>query len=140
MRDLDAASHLLDWTIKHSVSFHFRRSVVVARCLQARLAVLRDQNEKGLAFSQQAAGDLWRAGLMPAVRSEEVYLTHYEVLLVNDKPAEAWTWLRRASDVLEAKAASIHDAERRRDFRERVKTSRSILSSISRSKAASERQ
>jgi len=77
---------------------------------------------------------------MPAVRSEEVYLTHYEVLLVNDKPAEAWTWLRRASDVLEAKAASIHDAERRRDFRERVKTSRSILSSISRSKAASERQ
>ena len=128
--DAELAGKLLDWSIKHSSTFHFERSVVAAKCLMARLEILRRQPEQALILSQEAAEELWTAGLMPAIRSEEVYLINYEILIANYRPDEAQQWLQRAKQVLEAKIASIHDPRRQQDFREKVKVSRSILNAI----------
>jgi tetratricopeptide (TPR) repeat protein len=132
VRDRDAAGTLLDWVVEHSVRYHFQRSVIVAKCLQARLAVMSGQRAQGLDLARAAAESLWQAGLMPAVRAEEVYLTYHDLLVANDNPEEAETWLQRAVDILEAKAASIHDPRKRHDFRERVTTNRSIIDAVAR--------
>ena len=99
----------------------------MAKCLMARLAVLQGQPQRALELSQEAAEDLWVAGLMPSVRSEEIYLVHYEILHASDKPAEAAQWLRRARQILDSKAASIRDPHQRQKFLQRVKVSRAIL-------------
>jgi hypothetical protein len=70
---------------------------------------------------------LWKAGFLPAVRSEEVYFTHHRVLLAAARSDEADVWLRRAADVVDAKADSLHDLEMRRTFLDRVETSRQIV-------------
>jgi len=128
--DMKAAGELLDRSIKHSSTFRFERSVVVAKCLMARLAMLHKQPERALILSQEAAEELWAVGIMPAVRSEEVYLVHYEILIANNKPAEAQQWMQRAKHILEAKVASIRDSRQQRDFIEKVKVSRSIFRAI----------
>jgi tetratricopeptide (TPR) repeat protein len=130
MSDVESASKLLDWSIEHSSTFGFERSVVVAKCLMARLAMLQRQSERALILSQEAAGKLWTVGTMPAVRSEEVYLVHYEILIANNRPDDAQQWLQRAKQVLEVKVASIQDPGRQQDFLERVKVNRSILDAI----------
>jgi tetratricopeptide (TPR) repeat protein len=46
-RDTELAGKLLDWNIKQSSTLRFERSVVTAKCLMARLAILRRQPEQG---------------------------------------------------------------------------------------------
>jgi tetratricopeptide (TPR) repeat protein len=129
-RDLDVARRLLENTVKESLEWGFARSTVVAHSLLAQRALMCNEPEEALPPSRKAAERLWRAKMLPAVRAEEVFFIHYQVLRANGNIDEASSWLDRAYRILEAKAASLRDDELRRVFRERVPVSKAILDSV----------
>jgi tetratricopeptide (TPR) repeat protein len=127
--DPEKAATVLRWSLSHSRQFGFERSAIAAQCLQARLALTHGDVPTALAASGSAAEALWKAQVMPAVRAEEVYFVHGQVLRAAHRHEEADTWMARAREVLDAKARSLGDEAIRRQFLEHVPTSRSLVQS-----------
>jgi tetratricopeptide (TPR) repeat protein len=121
------AERTLADALQHSLQSGFSRSVVMTRSLLARLHLEDSKPRLALGFSQGAAEQLWRAQVLPAVREEEVYYLHFQVLNANGQSENSTRWLRRAWDVLGRKAQSISDERRRNVFLKRVHTSRAIV-------------
>jgi tetratricopeptide (TPR) repeat protein len=121
------AARTLNDALQHSLQSGFSRSVVMTRSLLARLHLEDSKPRLALGFSQGAAEQLWRAQVLPAVRAEEVYYVHYQVLDANGQTQNSTKWLRRAWDVLRTKAESVSDEQWRNVFLERVATSRAIM-------------
>jgi hypothetical protein len=88
---------------------------------------MQGNNDEALAYSSDAVAYLERIGTMPALRTEEVLWNHVCVLQAMGLDADAHPYLERAYTILQRKAGTIHDNERRRGFHERVSLNRSIV-------------
>jgi hypothetical protein len=126
--DLAAAGRIIDMSIVLSKSNGFERSLVVAQILKARIALKQGDLAGALALSRCAAEALRSAGLLPAVRSEEVYFIHYMCLQANGSAQEALEWLEEAARVVNAKSRGISNAQTRADYREKIRVSRAVIS------------
>jgi tetratricopeptide (TPR) repeat protein len=126
-RDPARAYALAEETASECRTTGFQRSELAALALGALAALVQRRPEVAGALSGQAADMLVRAGAMPALRTEEVFLTRSTVLRATGDLAGAGAWCDRARSVLLAKAASIGDPDRRSLFLRRVRVSREIL-------------
>lgn len=126
-RDPRTAELLLSETVQECARTGFQRSAIAALSLAAKLALTQGRVADAVELSGQAMAHLERVGTMPSLRTEEVYLIHYEALMAAGDQAQARHWLERAAQVLEEKAASIGDPDRVATFLERVPVSRVIL-------------
>jgi tetratricopeptide (TPR) repeat protein len=124
--DLVAAEQLLAETVKECQDTGFVRSEVVARSMLGDVAARRGELGAARAHSTAAVDRLDRAGTLPAVRAEEIYHIHAQIL-ERDHDPEAAHWRQRARDLLDAKAHTIGDEGVRRLFLERVNVIRAIL-------------
>jgi tetratricopeptide (TPR) repeat protein len=115
-RDIVAAEELLVETAAECRRSGFQRSELAALSLRARLLAEKGDLDAAVPLSTEAAGRLDTAGALPALRSEEIYLIHYEVLTAAGRAVEATEALRKAKVILWDKAATIADPDRRRQF------------------------
>ena len=130
-RDLAAAAAELDCVLAETERSGFHRSTVAAMANHGRVALMQGDPAAAVDWTTRAVEYLDRFGVLPALRSEEVLLAHYEALCAAARTADAGAVLGRARAVLEQKAASIRDPERRRQFLERVPVSRRIVGASS---------
>ena len=126
-RDVAAAERLLAETVDECRQTGFVRSEVAALSLLGAAAQERGELDEAQARSAEAVTLITDAGTMPALRTEEVYLTHARILRASGQDDEARRWLSRAADVLQQKADTIVDSQRRAMFLERIPVSRAIL-------------
>ncbi|WKU42943.1 hypothetical protein Q3V23_02030 [Streptomyces sp. VNUA116] len=126
-RDVTRACDLFTETVEECRRTGFQRSEIAALMLGARGALQLGDPQSALALSDRAVERLAETGEMPALRSEEVYFTRYEILLSAGRQEHATPWLDRARAVLLAKGRTIADPAARNAFYTRVPTSRSIL-------------
>ncbi|MGK5543199.1 hypothetical protein ACSNOH_00360 [Streptomyces sp. URMC 127] len=126
-RDVSRACELFTETVEECRRTGFQRSEIAALMLGARGALQLGDPERALALSGRAVERLAETGEMPALRSEEVYFTRYEILRSADRQEQAGHWLDRARQVLLAKGRTITDPAARNAFYTRVPTSRAIL-------------
>jgi hypothetical protein len=127
-----AAADLLAETERESRRSGYLRSELNAIALRARVLLELRDTAGALALADQAATRLDRAGTLPALRSEEVYLINHDALRAARRDAEADKALGRARDALMAKAGSIHDAKHRHLFLTAVPVSAAIRSAVAR--------
>ncbi|MCD9195074.1 hypothetical protein [Streptomyces albireticuli] len=127
LRDVTRACELFTETVEECRRTGFQRSEIAALMLGARGAMRLGDPRSALGLSDRAVERLAETGEMPALRSEEVYLTRYEILLSAGGQEHAGPWLDRARAVLLAKGRTIADPAARDAFYTRVPTSRSIL-------------
>lgn len=117
-RDVAAAEAVLRTNLAESDDAGLTRSAVLARVLLARLAHARGDRAEAEVQAANAVAAVELHGDMPALRTEEVYFTHYLVLRDADPPrVEARRSLARAHEVLEAKAARLTAPRSRAGFR-----------------------
>ncbi|MFI6294016.1 tetratricopeptide repeat protein [Nonomuraea sp. NPDC050790] len=121
-RDLERARRLCDETVQECRRTGFRRSLVGALSLGALVNLQRGEIDEALNSSSVAVSLLEEAGTMPALRSEEVYYVHHQVLQQCGKD-EARHWLERARAIVAAKAASLSSPD---SFLTRVPINRAI--------------
>jgi tetratricopeptide (TPR) repeat protein len=126
-RDPRTAELLLAETVRECARTGFQRSAIAALSLAAKLALTQGRVAAAVELSGQAMTRLERVGTMPSLRTEEVYLVHYEALMAAGDRVQARRWLERAAEVLREKAASIGDPGRVATFLERVPVSRAFL-------------
>ncbi|MFI6541454.1 tetratricopeptide repeat protein [Nonomuraea sp. NPDC050547] len=123
-RDLERARLLCDETVQECRLTGFQRSEVGALSLRALVELQLGEVDDALGSSTLAVTRLEAAGTMPALRSEEVYYVHHQVLCaVGDGMSRHW--LDRARATVSAKAASLPSAE---TFLTRVPINRAIAS------------
>ncbi len=115
-RDISRAHRLFDETVAECRLTGFQRSEVAALSLRALADLGLGRVADALTGSAQAVERLAAAGTLPALRSEEVYLTRYKVLRAAGAEAEAAEWLARALHTLTSKAATISSPEVREHF------------------------
>ncbi|MEV5080576.1 hypothetical protein AB0K74_17650 [Streptomyces sp. NPDC056159] len=127
LQDVARACELFTETVEECRRTGFQRSEIAALMLGARGALQLGDPESALVLSGQAVERLAETGEMPALRSEEVYFTRYEILRSADRQEQAGPWLDRARAVLLAKGRTIADPAARHAFYTRVPTSRAIL-------------
>jgi tetratricopeptide (TPR) repeat protein len=125
-RDIPRARALFDETIAECERTGFQRSEIGALSLRALADLAADRLPEALAASEQAVTRLAATGTLPALRSEEVYLTRFTVLSCAGAELEAETWLARALATLQAKAASLASPELRARFLSGTPASRQI--------------
>jgi hypothetical protein len=135
-RDLAQAHELLQTTVKETSRSGFLRSTIAALSLLGKLSLLQDQVDLAVQHIGRAVQELDRVGTMPALRTEEILLTSFEILTAAGRQQEADAHLERADQLLQQKARSIADPARRALFLERVPTSRAIQAARSRRTAA----
>ncbi|MFI9554937.1 tetratricopeptide repeat protein [Nonomuraea endophytica] len=121
-RDLERAHRLCAVTVQECRRTGFRRSQVGALSLQALVELRRGEIDAALGSSTLAVTLLEEAGTMPALRTEEVYYVHHQVLKACGKD-EAGHWLERARATVSAKAASLSSPD---SFLTRVPINRAI--------------
>jgi len=126
-RDIRRAAALFHETVAECQRTGFQRSEIAALALGAQTALQAQDIDRAMACSAAAVRRLDEVGTMPALRTEEIYLTRYQVLMAVNRDAEAQPWIDKARATLEAKAATIPDRDLRRIFCTRVQTSRAIL-------------
>lgn len=127
-RNLDAAQRLLATTVDEAQAAGFHRSAIAALSLEGKLALEEGRNVDGVDYSTQAVQYLERlGGTLPALRTEEVWFTHYMILQAVKRDSEALDYLKRAFTVVQEKAGSLQSEDHRRAFLERVPLSRAIL-------------
>lgn len=90
------------------------RSEVLAHCLDARLRLALGGVEEAYRASLRAVRLLEVHDPLPALRAEEIYHWHSEVLRQSDREAEADEYVRRAREIVLAKAESLDGASRQR--------------------------
>jgi hypothetical protein len=126
-RDLVQADALLAGNIEESIAAGYHRSAVAGLSLRALLALTNDHLENAVDYSSRAVTLLQKMGTLPALRSEEIYFNHYQVLKAAGHDGEAGQCLDQAYATLQKKAASIKADAYRKSFLERVPLSRSII-------------
>jgi GNAT superfamily N-acetyltransferase len=126
-RDIRRAAALFRETVAECQRTGFQRSEIAALALEAHTALQAQDIDRAMACSAAAVRRLDEVGTMPALRTEEIYLTRYQVLMAVNRHTEAQHWIDKARTTLEAKAATIPDSDLRRIFCTRVQTSRAIL-------------
>jgi tetratricopeptide (TPR) repeat protein len=125
--DLKIACALFGETIEECRRTGFLRSEIAALSLLARTHLALGNTADALTASTGATQKLEAAGTMPALRSEEIYFTHWQALnAVGDKSA-ASHYLVLAQDVLRSKAVTIEEPGLREQFLSRVPISAAIL-------------
>ncbi|UQI46055.1 hypothetical protein M1P56_17725 [Streptomyces sp. HU2014] len=132
LRDVARACELFAETVQECRRTGFQRSEIAALMLGTHGAWRLGDGPSALALSEGAVERLAETGEMPALRSEEVYFTRYEILLSAGRAGDAGPWLDRARAVLLAKGRTIADPAARDVFYTRVPTSRSILAASGR--------
>jgi tetratricopeptide (TPR) repeat protein len=125
-RDLARARELFDETIAECQRTGFQRSEVGALALRALADLASGRLPDALDASGRAVERLASTGTLPALRSEEVYLTRYKVLR-GAGAAEAVGWLDRARQTLLAKAATLPTRALREQFLTGTPVSRDIV-------------
>lgn len=126
-RDISTAENLLKLTLKETAESGFVRSEVTARMLLARLYLGSGAPDFAVLYSQEAASTLELQGILPAVRSEEVWFVQGVCLRAQGNEAAAQKFFIRARDSIGKKAGSISDAARKYQYLERVPLNKSIL-------------
>jgi tetratricopeptide (TPR) repeat protein len=126
-RSLDRARDLFDETIAECRRTGFQRSEVGALALRALADLSAGRLTDALDASEGAVGRLEETGPLPALRSEEVYLTRYKVLHAAGASAEAAVWAARARQTIMAKARSLPSAQLREQFLAGTPVAREIL-------------
>ena len=131
-RALEEADSALTASLDESRSAGFHRTAIGALSLRAVLELARDDAAAAVEASGEAVASLVeRGGAVPALRSEEVYFRHSMALTAAGRSDEAAQALRRAREIVDEKAATIHDDEMQRSFREEVPLNRAILAARS---------
>lgn len=131
-RDLAQAHKLLHTTVTEANKSGFVRTRIAALSLLGKLALTRYQVGLAVQHISEAVQELDQVGTMPALRTEEILLTSFEILTAAGRQQEADVHLERAHQVLQRKARSIADPAQRALFLERVPTSRAIQAATSR--------
>jgi tetratricopeptide (TPR) repeat protein len=126
-RDVGRARQLFDETIAECQRSGFQRSEIAALSLRALVDLSSGRHEDALAASACAVEHLAAVGTMPALRTEEIYLTRYKVLRATGAEEEAASWLACAREVLNAKAATIPSLPLREQFLTGTPVSRYIV-------------
>lgn len=129
-RDLDLATELLAVTAEECHRTGYVRSRVAAMALQAKIESERGDVRGALALAETAARLLSKAGSLPAVRSEEIYLIYCETLRACGHHARADRVLAQASAILRSKADSLRRTEHRKAFLSAVGVSVSIADAL----------
>ncbi|MFI1176691.1 hypothetical protein [Streptomyces melanogenes] len=127
LRDVARACELFTETVEECRRTGFQRSEIAALMLGARGALQLGDRQSALGLSGQAVERLTETGEMPALRSEEVYFTRYEILASAGRREHADPWLDRAREILLAKGRTITDPDARDGFYSRVPINRAIL-------------
>jgi tetratricopeptide (TPR) repeat protein len=135
LRDMEAAEGLLHETIADVSASGFIRSEVMAKVLLSRMHLDQGAPGSAVTYSKEAADTLDRYGMLPAVRSEEVWYWHGVCLQANGQEEPAAGYFRRARDVVVSKAASIADESRRYQYLERIALNRLVRASANRTTA-----
>lgn len=126
-RDLDRARDLFDETVAECRRTGFQRSEIGALALRTRADLAAGRLSDALAASGQAVSRLEETGTLPALRSEEVYLSRYLALRTAGATAEAAVWADRARRTVLAKADSLASAQLRAQFITGTPVTREIL-------------
>ena len=125
------AERLLRETVEESERSGSARTLIAALSLLGRLAVLQDHADKALQFSTRAVEELKQMGMaMPALRTEEVLFSHYQVLTHAAQEAEARGYLEQSYDVIRRKASTLKNDGERRLYLERVPLNREIVAAM----------
>ncbi len=120
LREADAA-------LEAAPTLGYTRSEIAFASLRARVALAEGRSQDAVRLSTAALDALTaRDGQVPAVRSEEILLTHARVLEAVGSP-EAARFAAEAAAVVRAKAATLADPAQRETFLERVRVSRDAL-------------
>lgn len=126
-QDIKRAAALFDETITECRHSGFQRSEIAALSLHALADLRSGELQTALAMSALATERLLAVGTMPALRTEEVFITRYKVLREAGAHEEAADWLYRAREVLNAKAATIPSPALRQEFLTGTALSRYIV-------------
>lgn len=126
LRDLAAAEEQLIANLFETHSSRFHRSAIQALSLHALMALYQGKPELARERSSEAINYLERMGSLPALRSEEIFWNHAVILSTNNRKAEADSFVKRAYQIVQAKAETIGAPELRRIYLERVLLNRKI--------------
>jgi len=129
-RNIVRARMLFDETIEECQRTGFQRSEIAALSLRALADLSSGYRQRALDSSRRAVERLAAVGTMPALRTEEIYITRYKVLRATGEE-EAADWLARARQILDAKAATIASPALREQFLIGTSVSRYICSANS---------
>lgn len=105
----------------------WHRSIVTALGLRSQAALLGGDVDAAVRWSTEAADYLRQYGTLPAVRTEEIALIHYQALLAAGQERAALESLRQAADILYQKIDSITDVAYRQTMLEHVSISQAIV-------------
>ncbi|HSC91706.1 MAG TPA: AAA family ATPase [Gaiellaceae bacterium] len=117
------ADEVLSATATHG----WARGEIATSSLRARVALAQGNVDEAVTLSTHAVDLLTEhEGAVPAVRSEEILLTHARILEAA-RSDDASRYAADAAAIVRAKADSLPDEARRRSFLERVRVSRDVL-------------
>jgi tetratricopeptide (TPR) repeat protein len=120
-RDLARADQLLEESLADCRRTGFQRSEIAALCLRAMIYGEQERHTDAYSISGEAKNLLEAAGgCLPALRTEEVYYTHYVASAAIGRDADAASALESARSTVLAKADSIADPQLRAVFLGRV--------------------
>ena len=125
--DFKTAEELLVETLQETKSSGFHRSAIAALSLRGQLALRKQNLDKALEYSARAVQYLKEMGFMPALRAEEIYFNHFEVLQAAGSQEQARDYGKLAYVELMRKADSILESNYKKSFLERVPLSRKIV-------------
>lgn len=123
--DLDQAEAIARDVQTVATESGWNRSRVQALSLRVRAALAKGENERALALSQEMIDFFERFGILPALRSEEIYYVHAQALAANGLPESA-EYVTRARGIVSEKYGRINDAEASKRFLDRIPLNRWI--------------
>lgn len=127
-RDLGRAEALLRESIEECQRSGYQRSEVAALCLLSKVQLELGHVGQAVLLCGEAVRQLEAAGgMMPALRTEEIYHGQYEALRKSGRLAEATRSLKEARRHALAKADSIADPVQRMTFLRRVRLNQAIF-------------
>jgi tetratricopeptide (TPR) repeat protein len=126
--NLTLSKTMLQETIIETERTKFYRSMITARSLMGKLALMETDLKGAIEYSSSAVEQLEKMGTMPLVRTEEIYFNHYNVLRASHNYPEAERYLKLAYDIIMRKASTIKNEKYRKLFLENVVLNRMIIS------------
>ncbi len=128
-RSLSDARMLLEQTIVETTKTRFHRSQIAAQSLLGQLLIAEGNTSQALAVSEQAIHTLQAAfhGKLPALRTEEVFFLHGEILVRVNLDEDARMYFDKAKGIVSEKASSMKNASDREIFLQRIPINRRIL-------------
>jgi len=125
-RDLGAAAQYLQLNLEETRAVGIHRSAIMALSLLGQLSLMQHHIDRALSYSIEAVEYLEKIGTMPALRTQEIFFNHSNVLKAANQSEEARRYLEKAYQVVQGIARSITDENRRQSFLKRVQLNRAI--------------